>query len=667
MGDRSFQNGDRERDRDRVREASDIVEVLRQHLALTPKGREYLALCPFHDDHKPSMYVVPSKQIYHCFSCGATGDVFTFVMKYLGLEFREALEMLAERAGIELTPWRRPGGLARGGDAPEGASEYDDRGPSVPAEQIREALALTTEFYKAVLHKSDQGRAAREMVASRGISDAMVERFEMGAAIDDWERLARALRTKNVSDAAMCAAGVAKARDNGGCFDMLRNRLVFPIHAQHGKVVAFGGRKLKAEDEPKYLNTPETSVFKKGKTLYGLSQAMPTIIRTGRVIVVEGYIDVIACHQYGFTNVVGTLGTALTREHARLLRGRCREVVLLFDADAAGQKAAFRAGEVFFGEPLDVRVAAAQDGADDDKAKDPDELLAEEGGSEVFEAMLEGSRDVIELRFEALRDRVAGAGPAAVAAAVEEELGKLVEMGINEAPPLRRRFVIGQIARVLGLTAHEIDRMTPKGRSASRRRAESGDDQTGEGEVAALSYRPTEPLSVHEVLLGCALACPGAAGPGDRDLLRSDAYSHPLLQTVAQCVESVLASGGTPGLDAVLRAVGDNEPAREAAIGLMTHVEFIHRSGSQRGGERDEQRAIESRDARLREAWKNAAARARRETPGGIRRETPGGMTLELKTTMTDSAAILAAMNDRVRAKRAIGHDPRALPRPLDG
>lgn len=628
MSERVFESDDRER----VREASDIAEVLREHLALTPKGREYVALCPFHDDHKPSMYVVPGKQIYHCFSCGATGDVFTFVMKYLGLEFREALEMLAERAGIELQRRPRTGGLER-----------DRGGDGVPAEQVREALELAAEFYRAALHKSDHGQPARDMIRARGLGDAMVERFGLGAAADDWERLVKALRSRGVSDAAMVAAGVAKARDSGGCFDMLRNRLVFPIHAAHGKVIAFGGRKLNPEDEPKYLNTPETSVFKKGKTLYGLAQAMPAIIKSGRVIVVEGYIDVIACHQYGFTNVVGTLGTALTQDHARMLRGRCREVVLLFDADEAGSRAAFRAGEVFFGEPLDVKVAASPDVQGETVAKDPDELLAEEGGTEAFHEMIEGARDVIELRFERLRERVAGAGPAAVAAAVEEELGKLVEMGINEAPPLRRRGVVHQIARVLGLGAHDIDRMIPKGRSAVRRSGGPVPSQTLE---QVPEYRPGDPLSVREVLLGCALACPEVVSGSDGDLLRPEAYSQLLLAKVAQGVQAVLAGGGTPGLNAVLRVIGGDEPAREAAIALAHRVEHIH--GSDRG-------PSEVR-SRLREAWREAARRARRE---GLQ-----GTGIELKPAGGDAAAVVAAMNDRVGRRRAEGHDPRALPRP---
>lgn len=665
MADRAFQNDDRER----VREASDIVEVLRSHLALTPKGREFVALCPFHDDHKPSMCVVPGKQIFHCFSCGATGDVFSFVMKYLGLDFREALEMLAERAGVELTRRPRTGGR---GDSGGGDHEPDGvGGRGVSGEQVREALALSAEFYQAVLKGSEQGRAAREMVKARGISDAMVQRFALGAAVDDWERLVRALRTKGVSEAAMVAAGVAKARESGGCFDMIRNRLVFPIHARHGKVVAFGGRKLDPQDEPKYLNTAETSVFKKGKTLYGLAQALPTIIKTGRVIVVEGYIDVIACHQYGFTNVVGTLGTALTRDHARILRGSCTEVVLLFDADAAGQKAAFRAGEVFFGEPLDVKVAATLATADGERAaKDPDELLAEEGGSEAFESMIDGARDVIELRFEALRERVGGAGPAAVSAAVEEELGKLVEMGINEAPPLRRRFVVLQIAKVLGLGAHDIDRMMPRGRNANRRGGDRGDgaDHGGGGDMPAVAaYRPSEPLTVREMVLGCALACPEAVGGADRDLLRAAAYSHPLLATVAQGVEAVLAGGGSPGLDAVLRAIGDVEPAREAAIALSTHVEHIHRAS------RDTEQGREAARQRLREAWREAAARARREDAGSASAGPIAATRVELKPTPTDAragaeaAALLAAMSDRVNRKRAAGHDPRALPRPYEG
>ncbi|MCA9287647.1 MAG: toprim domain-containing protein, partial [Phycisphaerales bacterium] len=501
----------------------------------------------------------------------------------------------------------------------------------------------------------------REMVASRGISAAMVERFALGAAPDDWERLCKALRAKGVTEAAMVAAGVAKAREGAGgrsgCYDMLRNRLVFPIHAQHGKAIAFGGRKVNPEDEPKYLNTPETPVFKKGKTLYGIAQAMPEVIRTGRVVVVEGYVDVIACHQYGFTNVVGTLGTALTRDHARLLRGRAREVILLFDADEAGRRAAFRAGEVFFPEPLDVRVAASPE-AVGAEAKDPDELLAESGGGEVLEAMLERSTDVLGLRFEALRDRVAGLGPAATGAAIEEELRRLVEIGINEVEPVRRRYAVHQVAGVLGLSAYEVERMLPTGRSAARRGAgaDDADDQAGEGRER---YTPGDTLSVGELLLGCAMACPEAIGASDRDVLRADAYSHPLLRTVAQGVEAVLASGGAPGLDPVLRAIGDDEPAREAAIALASHVERIHKVERRNGRGQDESQA------RLGHAWREAVARARRERGGATTLEAKPISVAGLSSPAPGSAdAIAAAMRAKVKLKQALGRDPAALPRP---
>lgn len=619
------QRGIQTDDRERVKAASDIAEVIREHLALTPKGREFVALCPFHDDHRPSMYVVPAKQIYHCFSCGATGDVFTFVMKYLGLEFPEAMRMLAERARIELTT--RPA-----------AARAPSDGPTI--EQIRQTLALAGDFYRAALTSSDHGRAAREMVRARGIDDATAERFGLGAAPDDWERLVRALRSKGIPDDAMVAAGVARRRDSGGCFDTIRNRLVFPIHAAHGKIAAFGGRKLNPDDEPKYLNTPETTVFRKGSLLYGLSQAMPAVIRTGRVVIVEGYIDVIACHQHGLTNVVGTMGTALTPDHARGLRGRAREVVLLFDSDEAGARAAFRAGEVFFGEPLDVRVAAPPPPGFE--PKDPDELLAESGGRAALESMISSARDVVELRFHALRERVAGAGPAAMASALEQELARLVEIGINEAPPVRRRLILRQIASVLGMLESDVARLLPAGRSAQRRQsaAATSPDQA--------DYRPSDPPSTQEVLLGCALACPDAVDETSRDLLRPEAYSHPLLAKVAQGVQTVLARGGSPGLEFVLRALGPDEPARQAAMAIAHHIEHIHGHGT------DDQRA------RLHDAWREATRRARLSSSRGA--------ISEIKPAhIDDDAALMAAMERSLRRKRELGPDPGALPRPYDG
>jgi DNA primase len=365
--------GSQHDDRQRVLDATDVVQLIGEHVALKARGREFIALCPFHDDHKPSMYVVPAKQIYHCFSCGAGGNALTFVMEYHKMAFREALEHLAQRAGVELTPWK-PGAAA--GAA---AGSQEQRGGGAPRQEVLAANRAAADFFERMLAREDLGRAAREVIARRGISPEMVESFRLGAAPEMWDGLQRTISHKNAPAGPFLAAGLLKQRNEGGLYDAFRNRLMFPIQDQTGAVVAFGARRINEEDEPKYLNSPDSVVFNKSATLYGLHQAARTIQRTRTAIVTEGYMDVIACHQAGVTNAVAALGTAMTRENAKILRRLCDTVVLLFDGDEAGQRAADRAVEVFFAEPVDVRIAVLPPDAG---AKDPDELLKQEGGRE---------------------------------------------------------------------------------------------------------------------------------------------------------------------------------------------------------------------------------------------------------------------------------------------
>ncbi|MBT8487168.1 MAG: DNA primase, partial [Phycisphaerae bacterium] len=320
---------------DQVREATDLVRLVSEHVAIQPRGREYVGLCPFHDDHKPSFAVVTHKgsSFFHCFACGASGDCFRFVMRFHSMEFGEALRYLAERAGITLQPRGAAGG------------ERDDGGPrrgDLIATQER-ALA----FFRRVLADSAAGATARGALEDRGITPDMVDRFQLGAAPEGYDGL---LRRLDASDRPVArAAGLLKTRqDESGEYDAFRNRLMFPICDEVGRPVAFGGRILDPDDQPKYLNSAESPIFRKSRTLYGLHLARRSIMDASLAIVTEGYTDVIACHQAGFENVVGTLGTALTADHARILARICDTVVLLFDGDEAGQKAADRGVEVFF-------------------------------------------------------------------------------------------------------------------------------------------------------------------------------------------------------------------------------------------------------------------------------------------------------------------------------
>ena len=342
---------------EQVRAASDIAEVVGEHVSLKPKGREFVGLCPFHDDRRPSMAVVPSKQIFKCFACGAGGDVFGFVMRYHGMDFPEALKYLAERAGIELRPRRAD----RGAAAPAGSPVYSKR-------DIVDANAAAAAFFRAIFEHESHGAAAREAAERRGFDAETIEAFGIGASPDRWDGLVQWIASKGLDESLFIEAGLLKKRDNGGCYDAMRNRLIFPIRDQIGRAIAFGGRRINDEDEPKYLNSPESALFSKSTALFGIDRAARAIQAERTAVVVEGYTDVIACHRAGVCNVVGTLGTALTTGHAVVLRRLCERVVLLFDGDEAGRRAADRAMEVLFAEDIDIQVARLDEATD---AKDP--------------------------------------------------------------------------------------------------------------------------------------------------------------------------------------------------------------------------------------------------------------------------------------------------------
>lgn len=509
-------------DIERVLAATDIVRVVRERVDLREKGREWVGLCPFHDDRSPSMFVSPAKQIFKCFACGAGGDALSFVQKYDGVEFPQALEHLAEGAGIELTP--------RGRQAPSGP------GRSERAAAI-DANAFGQEYFRRSLVDPRGGKAARAMIEQRGISPEMVEAFGVGAAPEGWDGLVQAvLRAKRPVEA-FAAAQLVKARDQGGGhYDVFRNRLMFPIHDQGGRVIAFGGRRLSEDDPAKYLNSPESPVFKKSGVLYGLWKANAGIRQAGYCIVTEGYTDTIACHQAGFTNTVATLGTAFTAEHAALLRRLCSRVVLLFDGDEAGLTAADRAVGVLFAEPLDVQIAIL---GGEGGAKDPDELLKQEGGKERFQAMLKSAGDLLAFRFERLKARLEGRGRSALLGGVEEEVRWLGEHGLRSIEPARRDRILAQLGNLSGLDQYRLRELA----LSAPRRARGGDapmPASGEGS-------PPSEFSVGDKLVGVVLLEPAAWGllsEDDATMLR-DAVAGGPSEPVAAAVDRLAAEGET--------------------------------------------------------------------------------------------------------------------------
>ncbi len=429
-------NGDKER----VQAATDLVRLIGEQVNLRPKGKEFAGLCPFHDDKTPSMQVSPQKQIYKCFSCGAGGDAFSFVMNYHKMSFVESLKYLAERAGVELTPWK-----------PDGAGGQPIEGPS-ERKQIAAANERAVDFYRALLRHPEHGREARAYLERRGVSEQMIEAFGLGYAPDRWDGLVTMIREKGWDRHGFELASLIRPRKTGdGDFDFLRHRLIFPIFDAIGRPIAFGGRKLRDEDEPKYLNSPETTLFNKSATLYGLHAAKKPIIDTKTAVIVEGYTDVIACHQAGAANVVAALGTALTAEHVRELRRYCEQVIVVMDGDAAGQKAADRAVQVFLTGDLDVSIAVLPPG------QDPDELL-KAGGLDAWDEVLDRAVDALGFAFDRVQSRLAEADTVTGRQKVAEEfMDQLIRLGVTQTGGVRRAFVMERLARMLRMSGPAVE------------------------------------------------------------------------------------------------------------------------------------------------------------------------------------------------------------------
>jgi len=356
----------------------DIVEVIEQRVPLKKAGRDWTARCPFHDERSPSFTVSPAKQFYHCFGCGAHGSAIKFLMEYDRLEFVDAVEDLAARVGLKV-PY--------------------DGGRRTPQEDSTDLYALLgncTTFYQRELAKTAK---AREYFESRGLDAAIIERFQLGYAPEGWESLKIALGTSPQRIALLEKSGMLTSGERGKKFDRFRDRVMFPIQDRRGRVIAFGGRILsKTDDGPKYLNSPETPLFHKGRELFALWQVRQMHSKIPRLIVVEGYMDVIALFQHGITQAVATLGTATTRDHAEILFRNCADVYFCFDGDRAGRSAAWRAVESVLPRMRDGRQAFflfLPDG------EDPDSIVRKEG-QVGFEQRLKQSTPLSEFVFAEL-------------------------------------------------------------------------------------------------------------------------------------------------------------------------------------------------------------------------------------------------------------------------
>jgi DNA primase len=496
-----------------VRNASDIVQVVGERVALKRAGSSWKGLCPFHDEKTPSFHVVPAKQIFHCFGCGEGGDVFAFVQKMDKIGFVEALKILAQRAGIELPePERAEVGRAA-----------DEERRRQEEEQVR-LLELAALWFRRNLEESREGRMARVYAEGRGLDAETRERFQLGYAPADGRALISAAQKKGFSEAQLAAAGLA-VRNERGFYARFRGRLMFPIHDPKGRLCGFGGRLL-GPGEPKYLNSPEGPLFNKSRLLYPWPQAKEALGRRREALVCEGYMDAIACHQGGLNHAVATLGTALTGEHAKLLKRYVRRVNLLFDADAAGVRAARRAGEPLLAAGLEVRVARLQG------AKDPDELLRSRG-PEALLAAVEAAEPLVAFCVAA---GLAAAGPqpspgqrAAVLADSFPLLARLPSASEADAA-LKEAATLAGIGEEAARSDFEAFK---RGEDLRFQSTESADPQADVSRPASPTRPPETLVLVEREILALLVAHSNLVEEARRDLGEAE-FCLPELQAAAQ-------------------------------------------------------------------------------------------------------------------------------------
>ncbi|MDH4223866.1 MAG: DNA primase, partial [candidate division Zixibacteria bacterium] len=358
-----------------IRESNDIVDVISEYIPLKKAGKNFVALCPYHPEKKPSFSVSQEKQIYHCFGCGKGGNVYTFLMEYEKLSFYEALKLLAKKANITIT------------------QKSKDREKTEIIDQLFYANQIANEYFQFSL---EQKKQAKDYLYGRGFTPETIKTFSLGYASPDWEGLIKFSTKKGLNTKILLSAGlVIESEKKEGCYDRFRDRITFPIYNLSHKIVGFGGRAISGETEPKYLNSPESAIYNKGKLLYGLNLSKEIIRKKKAGVLVEGYIDLISLYQTGIKNIVASLGTSFTREHARLISRYAEKLYLLFDSDRAGESAVFRSVDLLFDSGVEVMIVVLPPG------EDPDSFIRRSGIKALAKKFME-AKNFIEYKKDSL-------------------------------------------------------------------------------------------------------------------------------------------------------------------------------------------------------------------------------------------------------------------------
>ena len=514
----------------RVQQANDIVEVVSEHVNLTKKGGEMVGLCPFHDDHRPSMYVNGVKQIFKCFACGAGGSVFTFVQMRENLTFPQAIERLAERAGIRLPSENRK---RRTEGVRYGESEIGNR-ESIDPNKLAKVNAWTAKHFEANLADKQKGISASKYVAERQITQESVKKWRLGLALSQ-DDLIKTAKAKNASTDLLIKAGLVTAQNH----DKFTERLMFTITDVTGRIIGFGGRTLDGADA-KYINSPTTILFDKSNCLYGLEQARHEIVSTGTAVVVEGYTDCIMAHQFGCTNVVASLGTSFNAGQGRIIKRYAKIVVLIFDSDIAGAEAANRALGVCLSQGIDIKLASVPQG------KDPCDFLLT-AGRKQFEKLVDNAVDVFEFKWKRLTENLDSDETIVGRKAAVEEFLQTVATSLQSGylSQIDRGLIANRLSKIIGLDSREINaelsrRLTRASKNTSYN-LETRDVDLGQGLSAAAQREILEVLLNEPKLFEVV-----------NEKATAEFFDVPILRQIADILFETLNSNAEPSLAAVL-------------------------------------------------------------------------------------------------------------------
>ena len=532
-----------------IRQRIDLVGLVSEHVALTRKGSDFWGCCPFHREKTASFHVIPSKMIFYCFGCKAGGDVFKFVQLREGVSFGEALRILADRAGIELTSGPRS----------------DSSEPS--RTDLARVNAWAADVYRRQLLDQRLGESTRAYLAQRGISDESSERFGLGLAVDDASWIQRAARLAGFGDTLLRASDLVRVSERGAVYDTFRHRVIFPIRDTTKRVVGFGGRAL-GDSPAKYLNTAQNRLFDKGRLLYGLDVARSEIASSGRAIVVEGYTDCIACHQAGFGGTVATLGTSMTDDHVGQLARHASEIVLVFDSDDAGNAAAERALSVALRHGLSVRLAFVPEG------KDPADFLRVTG-PEAFASVLNSATDALRFvwgRTLARYDAQKGdSGRRRAILDFVNLISSLVQVGTVDA--IQQGLIANQIAKLLNLPGEQVHALFAQSQRASRHPSAASQAATGPVENNAPVAASAEQAALTN-MLEVLLNEPGMYD-SVRDVFDPQRFENPVLRRIGTVVAQAADRMGEFSLVEILDRFPDPDDGRR--------ITELHIRGQQRG------------------------------------------------------------------------------------